>query len=52
MYLFYERGIRGGQSVIFNKKAKANKQYMEEYNKDIETSISLILTLIIYTDTL
>jgi hypothetical protein len=38
MYLFYERGIRGGQSVIFNKYAQANNQYMEEYNKDIETS--------------
>jgi len=24
MYLFFERGIRGGQSVIFNKYAEAN----------------------------
>ena len=38
MYLFYERGIRGGQSVIFNKEAYANNKYMEKYNKDEETS--------------
>jgi hypothetical protein len=24
MYLLFERGIRGGQSVIFNKYAEAN----------------------------
>ena len=26
MYLFYERGIRGGQIVIFNQYAQANNQ--------------------------
>lgn len=38
MYLFYERGIRGGQSVIFNKYVEANNQYMEEYDEDKEKS--------------
>jgi len=38
MYRFYERGIRGGQSVIYNKYAQANNEYMDHYNKDIETS--------------
>lgn len=38
MYLFFERGIRGGQSVIFNKFAEANNQYMEEYNENLEKS--------------
>ena len=36
MYLFYERGIRGGQSVIFNKYVEANNQYMTEYDEDKE----------------
>lgn len=38
MYLFFERGIRGGQSVIFEKYAEANNKYMDEYDEDIETS--------------
>ena len=27
MYQFFERGIRGGQSVIFEKYCKANNKY-------------------------
>jgi len=38
IYLFYERGIRGVQSVSFNKYEQANNLYMEEYNKHIETT--------------
>ena len=38
MYLFYERGIRGGQSVIFGKYAEANNKYMKYYDDNQETS--------------
>lgn len=37
MYLFFEKGIRGGQSVIFNKHSKANNKYLDDYNPDEET---------------
>jgi hypothetical protein len=30
MYLMLERGIRGGQSVIFKKYAKANNKYLDK----------------------
>ena len=38
MYLFFERGIRGGQSVIFNKYAAANNKYMEDYDEDMDNT--------------
>lgn len=34
MYQFFERGIRGGQSVIFKKYAKANNKYLSDYNPE------------------
>lgn len=44
MYQFFERGIRGGQSVIFKKYCEANNKYMITYD---ENKIS---TYIIYID--
>ena len=38
MYLFFEKGIRGGQSVIFNKYVEANNQYMNDFNSNLEKS--------------
>ena len=38
MYQFFERGIRGGQSVIFKKYAKANNKYLSDYNPNEKTS--------------
>lgn len=38
MYLFFEKGIRGGQSVIFQKHAEANNKYMSNYEKNKESS--------------
>ena len=37
MYLFFEKGIRGGQSVIFNKHSKANHKYLNDYNPNEES---------------
>ena len=34
MYQFFERGIRGGQSVIFEKYCKANNKYLPDYDEE------------------
>ena len=34
MYLFIEKGLRGGLSVITRRKGEANNKYMKEYNKE------------------
>jgi len=36
MSLFFEPGICGGQSRIFNKYAEANNKYMDNYDEDME----------------
>lgn len=37
MYLFYEKGIRGGQSVIFQKFCKGNNKYLSDYDPNLKT---------------
>ncbi len=34
MYQSFERGIRGGQSVFFKKRAKANNKYFINFDQD------------------
>ena len=38
VYLFFERGIRGGQSVIFHKYTEANIEYMEDYDEHMDNT--------------
>jgi hypothetical protein len=36
-YLFIEKGLRGGLSVITHRKGEANNKYMKEFNKEKPT---------------
>ena len=38
MYLFYEKGIRGGISTVMGRYAKANNPYMDDYDPKVPTS--------------
>ena len=37
MYLFVEKGLRGGISMVSHRHATANNQYMENYNNEEPT---------------
>ena len=38
MYLFYEKGVRGGISTVMGRYARANNPYMEDYDPSVPTS--------------
>ena len=38
LFLMIENGIRGGLSVVVHKYAKANNEYLADYNPDNNTS--------------
>lgn len=43
MYLFCEKGLRGGISMISHRYAKANNKYMKKYNPNDESSYIVYL---------
>ena len=43
MYLFVEKGLRGGISMVSHRHAQANNQYMQNYNPEQPTSYLMYL---------
>ena len=48
MYLFIEKGTRGGASCIAKRYAKANNKYMSDYNPNKQSTFITYLVKIIY----
>ena len=48
MYLFIEKGLRGGISYIAKRYAKANNKYMNDYDPKNYQHLHHTLTWIIY----
>ncbi|XP_053379108.1 uncharacterized protein LOC123541547 [Mercenaria mercenaria] len=43
MYLFIEKGLRGGISYISNRYSKANNKYMKDYNPKLDSKYIMYL---------
>ena len=43
MYIFFEKGMRGGVSYISNKYSKANIKYLESYDQKQESKDMIYL---------
>ena len=43
MYMFFEKGMRGGVSCITKKYSKANKKYLKSYYPKQESKVYYIL---------
>lgn len=43
MYQFYERGIRGGMSIVVNKHSKANNKYLPGYDDNEKSKYIMYL---------
>ena len=42
MYLFFEKGMRGGVSYISKRYSKANNKYLKSYNPKQETRFFIL----------
>ena len=50
MYLFIEKGLRGGISYSYKRHSEANNKYIKYYDLQNPQSTNLTLIWIIYTD--
>ena len=48
MYLFYEKGMRGGASYFSKRHSKASNKYLKSYDTKKESKHTIYLTHIIY----